>query len=141
MKLAKHHYAIELAKLGNEVYFLNPPDNDQWSLGSKRIKIKPESEHPGLFIIDQQLYFPYKLKFHSRGIYNLLIKKQIRDILRAIHKPIDVIWSFDIGNLFPLSFFDKKIFKVFHPVDEPSDSYAISAALGSNVVLGGTSDY
>ncbi len=135
MKLAKHHYAIELARLGNEVYFLNPPDNDHWSLRTARIEIKPESDQPGLFIIHQQLYFPYKLKFHSRGTYNLLIKKQIRDILRAIHKPIDILWSFDIGNLFPLSFFDKKIFKIFHPVDEPPDSHAISAALDSDVLF------
>ncbi len=89
----------------------------------------------GLFIIDQQLYFPYRIKFHARKIYNRLIKKQIRDILRAIHKPVDIIWSFDIGNLFPLSFFDKKIFKIFHPVDEPSDKNAIVAAAGADVLF------
>jgi glycosyltransferase involved in cell wall biosynthesis len=135
MKLAKHHYAIELAKLGNEVYFLNPPDNHRWSWSKKRIRINPVEDQPGLFIIDQQLYFPYRIKFHSRNIYNRLIKKQIKDILRAVHKPIDIIWSFDIGNLFPLSFFDKGIFKVFHPVDEPSDKNAIAAASGANVLF------
>ena len=135
MKLAKHHYAIELAKFGNEVYFLNPPENHKWSWRRKRIRIQPDEQQRGLFIIDQQLYFPYRIKFHSRKIYNRLIKKQIRDILRAIHKPIDIIWSFDIGNLFPLSFFDKRIFKIFHPVDEPSDKNALIAATGANVLF------
>ena len=135
MKLAKHHYAIELAKAGNDVYFLNPPDNYRWSWGRKRIRIKPDELQRGLFIIDQQLYFPYRIKFHSRKIYNRLIKKQIRDILRVIHKPVDIIWSFDIGNLFPLSYFDRKIFKIFHPVDEPSDQNAIAAAAGANVLF------
>jgi len=135
MKLAKHHYAIELAKAGNEVYFLNPPDNHHWSWGRKRIRVRPDELQRGLFIIDQQLYFPYRIKFHSRKIYNRLIKKQIRDILRVIHKPIDIIWSFDIGNLFPLSFFDRRIFKIFHPVDEPSDQNAIVAAAGADVLF------
>ena len=135
MKLAKHHYAIELAKRGNEVYFLNPPDNHRWSWGRKRIRIKPDEHQRGLFIVDQQLYFPYRIKFHSRKIYNRLIKKQIRDILRVIHKPVDIIWSFDIGNLFPLSCFDKRIFKIFHPVDEPSDKNAIAAAAGADVLF------
>ncbi len=135
MKLAKHHYAIELAKAGNEVYFLNPPDNHRWSWSRKRIQVKSDEHQRGLFIIDQQLYFPYRIKFHARKIYNRLVKKQIRDILRAIHKPIDIIWSFDIGNLFPLSYFDKNIFKIFHPVDEPSDNNAIIAASGANVLF------
>jgi hypothetical protein len=135
MKLAKHHYAIELAKAGHEVYFLNPPDNHRWSLDRKRIRIKPDEHQRGLFIIDQQLYFPYRIKFHARKIYNQLIKKQIRDILWAVHKPIDIIWSFDIGNLFPLSFFDNKIFKIFHPVDEPTDNNALIAASGANVLF------
>jgi hypothetical protein len=135
MKLAKHHYAIELAKEGNEVYFLNPPENHGWSGSRKRIRIRPDEHQRGLFIIDQQLYFPYRIKFHSRKIYNRLIKKQIRDILRVIHKPVDITWSFDIGNLFPLSFFDNKIFKIFHPVDEPSDKNAISAARGAHVLF------
>ncbi len=25
--VSKHHYAIELAKIGNDVYFLNPPSD------------------------------------------------------------------------------------------------------------------
>ena len=135
MLLAKHHYAIELAKQGNEVYFLNPPDNHNWSLSGERIQIKAFPGQSNLFIIDQQLYFPYNFKFYSRKLYNILIKKQIRDILHLISKPVDLIWSFDLGNLFPLSFFDKKLFKIFHPVDEPVNRDALLAANGGDILF------
>ena len=73
MLLAKHHYAIELAKRGNDVYFLNPPDNRHWSLkkAKKRITIKPVVNHPNLFLVSQQLFFPYNIKFHSRNLTDL----------------------------------------------------------------------
>ena len=140
MLLAKHHYAIELAKRGNEVYFLNPPDNNHWSWkkSRERISIEPLPEHPGLHIIQQQLFFPYKLKFHSRLLYNVLVKKQIRGILKAIPKGVDIIWSFDLGNLFPLRFFNNKIFKIFHPVDEPLDKNAILAGSGAGILFSAT---
>jgi hypothetical protein len=135
--LAKHHYALELAKRGNEVYFLNPPDNHHWSWRKrqKRISIEPLSDHPNLFIIHQELYFPYGLKFHSRYLYNLLIKKQIWQITRTIPKPLDILWSFDLGNLFPIPFFERKLFKIFHPVDEPRDRNAILAGTGADILF------
>ena len=142
MLLAKHHYAIELAKRGNEVYFLNPPDNDHWSWekGEKRIEIEPLADHPNLYIIHQKLFFPYSLKFHSRRLYNILIKKQIRNILQRIPKPVDLLWSFDLGNLFPLPFFGKKMFKIFHPVDEPRDRNAILAGAGADILFSVTKE-
>jgi len=142
MLLAKHHYAIELAKRGNEVYFLNPPDNDHWSWekGEKRIEIEPLADHPNLYIINQKLFFPYNLKFHSRRLYNILIKKQIRNILQMIPKPVDLLWSFDLGNLFPLPFFGKKMFKIFHPVDEPRDRNAILAGAGADILFSVTKE-
>ena len=137
MLISKHHYALELARRGNQVYFLNPPDNDHWNLkgADKRIKIRISQEDPNLFLVDQVLYFPYLLKFHARKIYNLLIKKQIRRMLEMIGEPIDIIWSFDLGNLFPISYFKGDAFKVFHPVDEPGDKQAMLAARGADIIF------
>jgi hypothetical protein len=137
MLISKHHYALELARRGNQVYFLNPPDNDHWNLKGtdKRIKIHVSNLDPNLFLVDQVLYFPYLLKFHARNIYNLLIKKQIRNLLEVIGKPVDIIWSFDLGNLFPLSYFKEGVYKVFHPVDEPGDRRAILAAKGADIIF------
>ncbi len=137
MLISKHHYALELARRGNQVYFLNPPDNDHWNMRSqdKRIQIRVSKANPNLYLVGQVLYFPYLLKFHARGIYNLLIKKQIRNILKQIGKPTDIVWSFDLGNLFPLAYFKKDIYKVFQPVDEPGDYHAILAANGANIIF------
>lgn len=137
MLLAKHHYAIELAKSGNRVYFLNPPDNNHWSLKSRknRIGVQESDQHPNLFFVTQKLYFPYNLKFHSRELYNILIKKQIQDIQQIIGRKPDIVWSFDLGNLFPLQLFDKDIFRVFHPVDEPGDRNALQAAKGAHILF------
>jgi hypothetical protein len=142
MMLAKHHYAMELAKRGNEVYFLNPPDNNHWSWRKSRERISIEAlpEHPGLHIIQHELFFPYKLKFHSRLVYNFFVRKQIRGILKAIPKEVDIIWSFDLGNLFPLRFFNSKIFKIFHPVDEPFDKNAILAGSGAAILFSVTNE-
>ncbi len=142
MMLAKHHYALELAKAGNTVYFLNPPDNDQWHIkkATERIKIRQAPENANLWFIDQELYFPYVLKFHSRPVYNFLIRKQIQDILQVIARPVDLVWSFDLGNLFPLKFFPDTIYKIFHPVDEPGDRHAISAAAGAEIIFSVTNE-
>ena len=142
MLLAKHHYAIELAKRGNEVYFLSPPVNDgwHWNINAKRISINQSTSHPNLFLIHQRLFFPYNLKFHSRKLYNLLVKKQIRYLLDAIPKKIDLLWSFDLGNHFPLALFEKKYFKIFHPVDEPGDSEGIRVGSGADILFSVTKE-
>lgn len=142
MLISKHHFALELAGRGNQVYFLNPPNNNNWSLASyrKRILVNQPDLKNSLFLIDQIFYFPYLLKFHSRPLYNFLISRQIRAILRIIGKPIDIIWSFDIGNLFPLNLFPNNIFKIFHPVDEPGDKHAISGANGADIIFSVTKE-
>ncbi len=140
--LAKHHYALELAKAGNKVYFLNPPDNDNWSVKSsgKRIRVRASGVNPGLFLIDQELYFPFSLKFHARPVYNIFIKKQIKHILKAVGVPVDIVWSFDIGNLFPIKYFPDKIYKIFHPVDEPADRDSFEAATGADALFSVTQE-
>ena len=142
MLISKHHYALELAKRGNRVYYLNPPENDHWSLkeGKSRITISSLPENENLFLVQQQLYFPYLLKFHSRPVYNFLVKKQIRDIIRVINQPLDIVWSFDLGNLFPLRFFDDKFIRVFHPVDEPRDRHEILSGVGADILFSVTSE-
>jgi hypothetical protein len=142
MLLSKHHYALELARRGNLVYFLNPPDNERWSAinRAQRIKIRPSGLHPGLLLIDQTLYFPYKIRFHSRSLYDRLIKKQISDLIHVIGKPVDIIWSFDLGNLVPFKYFKRNIYKVFHPVDEPSDVQAIRAAEEADIIFSVTKE-
>ena len=134
--VSKHHYAIELAKYGNTVYFLNPPDKTL----NQRVLITAVAATPGLFIISHRVFFPYNLKFHAPGIFHWLMQWQVKKILQAIGKPPDIVWSFDHGNLYPFRFFPKKALRVFHPVDEPLNAAAIASANGADIIFSVTNE-
>jgi len=133
MFVSKHHYAVELARYGNTVYFLNPPEQEK----NKRSRIDIESTalHPDLYIIHHRLSFPYNLKFRFMPLFHFLMKGHIKKILQAMeHKP-DIIWSFDLGNLYPFRFFPEKAIKIFHPVDEPLNKTALQSARGAQFIF------
>lgn len=133
MFLSKHHYAVELAKRGNTVLFLNPPDQTRTSF--KRPVVNPSSMQPNLFLIDHILFFPYALKFKAILAFHWFMRFHIHRILREIDRPIDIVWSFDLGYLYPLRYFGNKPLKIFHPVDEPLNRAAIDSAKGSQVIF------
>ncbi|HLY71164.1 MAG TPA: hypothetical protein VKR53_15630 [Puia sp.] len=59
----------------------------------------------------------------------------MKKIIKQISEPIDIIWSFDLGNYYPFYFFGEKAYKIFHPVDEPLNETAINAAKGCNIIF------
>jgi hypothetical protein len=132
MFISKHHYAIALAKRGNKVYFLNPPDDPTPSGGN--IDIQPSGIHDNLFIVSQHLYFPYMLKFHALPVFHFLMQWQIKKVLRQLDT-IDIAWSFDIGHHYPFKYFPAGCLKIFHPVDEPSVREAITAAGSADIIF------
>ncbi len=134
MLVSKHHYAVELAKRGNRVYFLNPPDQaNQRKKGD--ISIIRSDIHPDLFLIDHRLSFPYAIKFHFIAGFHWLMRPHIKRILKKIGQPVELVWSFDLGHLYPFSQFPAGAYKVFHPVDEPLNQVAIDSAAGARVIL------
>jgi hypothetical protein len=139
MFISKHHYAIELARQGSQVYFLNPPDEKKGKR-ARRICIEPSGVHENLFIIYHRLSFPYDLKFHFISLFHKLMKPHIKKILRHIGRPVDIIWSFDLGNLYPFELFPKSAKKIFHPVDEPLNQPAIQSAKGAEIIFSVTSE-
>jgi hypothetical protein len=140
MFLSKHHYAIELAKRGNTVYFLNPPQQQGLMMGNSNVTICPSGVQANLFFIDHRLFFPYSLKFRWISLFHFLMKQHVRRMLERIEFRIDIVWSFDLGNLYPLSFFTKTPFKIFHPVDEPLNQEALNSAVGANVIFSVTKE-
>lgn len=138
MYLAKHHYAIELAKRGNEVYFLNPPEQRNFGVKSK-ITIKNHQEIPNLYLIDHSLFFPYSLRFHLLGIFNKLMAFHIR-ILKNKLPDLDIIWSFDLGNLYPFKKWNASHLKIFHPVDEPQNLQALKSAEHCDIIFSVTKE-
>jgi hypothetical protein len=139
MFVSKHHYAIELAKLGNNVYFLNPPDQLKADR-AEAIEISLSDVHPNLFLIDHKLFFPYRLKFRLLPIFHWLMQFHVKRLLKKIGKPVDIVWSFDLGNLYPFRLFEKHSYKIFHPVDEPLNSPAINAASGASIIFSVTTE-
>ena len=136
MFVSKHHYAVELAKYGNKVFFLNPPDAKL----RKRIEIRPIQTSPDLFVISHRLNFPYNLKFHAIGIFHWLMKLQIKKILQSVGNKIDIVWSFDLGNLYPFKFFPQTALRIFHPVDEPMNTDAFHSANGAEIIFSVTNE-
>jgi len=75
MFLAKHHYAIELAKHNNEVYFLNPPQKEPVKNGVEIVESKVVDS---LYLINHSLSFSYKIKFKWIGLFHFLMKFHIK---------------------------------------------------------------
>lgn len=103
--VSKHHYAIELAKSGANVFFLNSPG---LSFAKKEIL-------EGLFVID------YKPKY--RGLSKLpnflvskLTEKEINILEHLTGVEFDVIWNFDSSRFFNLNSLKNKL-KICHIVD------------------------
>ncbi|MFY7965481.1 MAG: hypothetical protein ACOVO1_11325 [Chitinophagaceae bacterium] len=131
MFLSKHHYAIELAKYGNEVYYLNPTNT---ALKNGFIEITQSNVHPNLRIINHSLPFTKKIKFKWQWLYYQLVKYHIKNIKKHIGKEIDIVWSFDLGNYFPFTNFPSS-FKIFCPVDMPRNEVALRSAQNANVII------
>jgi hypothetical protein len=111
MFISKHHYAVELSKLGYKVFFINPPKEKK--IGSWcNISIE-KSAFENLWILSHTLFFSSYLKFHFSWLFNRLVYIQRWIILRKTGNP-DLILSFDLSNNFPLKGLKcKKIFKKF----------------------------
>ena len=132
MFLAKHHYAIELAKYGNDVYFLNPPQKEQIENG---IEIVNSNVEDSLYLINHSLYFSYKIKFKWVEMFHFLMKFHIQKITKSIGKPIDIVWSFDLGDYYPFKYFSKNAFKLYNPIDEPLNKDGINSAKNCDVIV------
>ena len=132
MFLSKHHYAIELAKMGNEVYYINPPEPN-WKWGKSTFKLT-QTEFKGLYFVDQTLHVPYNLKFRFPTAFHFFMKKHIKNMERELGIP-DLVWSFDIGNNYPFDCFAKTAKKLFFPADFPGTNMAIQAAHGADLIV------
>lgn len=112
-QVSKHHYAQALAGRGWRVVFIDPPTN----LGrAGRITLN-KTEVENIENLKYHCFFPYKLKFHARWLFDFLMKIQIKLIRLRVARP-DLVWDFDnayqFRDLRPFGA-DKTI---FHLVDD-----------------------
>jgi hypothetical protein len=91
IKVSKHHYAQELAGMGHTVYFIEPPDV---SLPRGAISVS-DTDVQRVRTVRYAPWFPYKVKFHARAIFDLAMRRQARLLAHAINWPPDLVWDFD----------------------------------------------
>jgi hypothetical protein len=128
--ISKHHYAEELARNGNSVYFLEPPSE----MGKPGIRVRPHEIIENLFLISWRPFFPRIFRFHLYPIYKVLAALQARLITRKIGGSLDVIWSFDF-NLFPNLKAFGPTFNIFHPVDPLTSNKQISIGESCDLII------
>ncbi len=137
MYLAKHHYAMELAKLGNEVYFMNPREKQKTK---NEVEIVNSNILPSLFLIFHKIPFPYIIKFKWIGLFHFLIRFHIKKIEKKIGKKIDIVWNFDLGYSYPFKFFSSATYKIFMPLDTPANKVGFSSAKGADIIISVTKE-
>lgn len=133
MFLSKHHYSVELAKLGNKVYYMSGPDQNR-IMKPGEVQVV-EASVPGVQLILHRLNFPYIFKFKSRKLYDYLLKKHIKKITSLIGSDFDVVWSFDFSNTIPLKAFSDKTVKILTAADDSDDISAVKAAESADLIL------
>ncbi len=140
MFLSKHHYAVELGKEGNQVFFFNHPD-------SKRVLKRGEiiiSKTPFLnvFVINHRYLLPLyfiNFKLKSKLVYNILLRLHLKKISKLTGAP-DMVWSFDLTDYIPLKCFPNQCLKIFLPVDESVWQDSINAAASAKVIISVTNE-
>ncbi|KAA3649603.1 MAG: hypothetical protein DWP98_06720 [Bacteroidetes bacterium] len=114
--VSKHHFAIELANLGNLVYYFSPPEHGLLPI----IKLKRYEASKNLFLVEIKIPLPLILRHKFTSLYKKLIKFLINRFVKKNQVKIDVIWDFDVNNTFYLSEKEsvyQNSIKIFQPVD------------------------
>jgi hypothetical protein len=117
MLMSKHHYAIQLGKTGNTVYFINHPDQ-RYELKRGQVKVFA-TDAENVFFVSHRLLHPYFFKFRYKKLYNYFTQFHIKKIIGKVGVHPDVVWSFDTSNTLPLEYFNRSSFKILMPVDGP----------------------
>jgi glycosyltransferase involved in cell wall biosynthesis len=130
LHISKHHYAIELAAMGNSVYYINPPNRI-----SKGVHVINIPNNHGLRLVNYCTFFPYVWRFHFPYLYRKLMRLQVKKILHVIGIPSpDIVWSFEL-NIFPdLNWFNAGL-KIFHPVDPISTQDSLRTARSADILF------
>lgn len=138
MFLSKHHYAVELGKMGNHVYYIEGPNSDM-SLNKGEVKIF-STEHPNVYYVKHRLSFPLFVKFKLPAVYNFLITRHIKKLIHKLPHKVDAVISFDISNTLPLPAFGN-CSKILIAADDSKDKAAVEAAKGASAVLSIAKEY
>ncbi len=110
---SKQNYAYELSKLGNKVFFIDPPQPYEWkNLFSNHFILKKYSDN--LSIIQYRNRLPAG-KFNK--LNNQWVTKELEHYLTSIGVNNYLLWTFDPVRLNDPRLFKNAKYKIFHCVD------------------------
>lgn len=127
--LSKHHYAIELTKTGNRVWFLQPPKNQI----TQNFTVPPN-----IYLLDDHYTLP-GLRHLPTRIRKAVFKNRIQKLERDTNVQFDIIWNFDNSRFFDLDCF-KCNFTIHHRMDYHYNYQNERASASADVCLGVTSE-
>jgi glycosyltransferase involved in cell wall biosynthesis len=127
MMVSKHHYAVELARRGNQVWFLNPPAREL------RPRLTVESPRANLSVVSHRPYFNLNLRFHLRPLYDVFMRAQTRLLVRRLGR-FDVVWCFDTNLYSSLADFGAARI-VYHVVDQFEERRAFGPAREADLIV------
>ena len=107
--VSKHHYAIELAKRGNKVFFLNPPSFN------KKIGITA-SQYDNVFVVDYSVNVRGQ-RFLPGFLRRWIDRKTYNSIQRQAGIKFDVVWNFENSRFYDFRFAPGNALKIYHQVD------------------------
>jgi len=125
--VSKHHYALELSKRGNKVFFLNPP-SWHWSFNIELSRISKN-----LYTIDYGIF----LKGLNRFPFLLRSKVQVtlaRWIQGSLKTEFDIVWNFDPYRFQYLPCFGANL-NIYHSVDVYKTTLEKETAKCANIVF------
>jgi hypothetical protein len=130
MMLSKHHYAVELARRGNDVCFLNPPNPGL----EGRVSVAKSGLSERLTVVSYRPRFPTSLRFHLRRLFDLAMILEVHSLLKQLGKRFEVVWCFEPNLYSNLRRFRAGL-NMFHLADNITQSYQANVAKSADLVL------
>ncbi len=130
MFVSKHHYAVELCKRGNRVWFLEPPR----LTGPVGPQLRSVDAVPGLTLVSRRTLIPELVRMRARRVYDALVVLEITALMRTLGVAFDVVWSFEPNLYRDLRPFPART-RIYHPVDMVATAAQLAPARTADVVL------
>jgi len=128
--VSKHHYAVNLAKRDNKVFFLNPPSNNS---SLKKTQFRE------VYTVDYKGFLP-GVRFLPAFIQKRLIREQFDHLQKFCKVKFDIIWSFDNSVFFDFSALPKSLIKISHIVDLNQNFMSARAFSTADICFGVTKE-
>ncbi|HAA10312.1 MAG TPA: hypothetical protein DCE41_00925 [Cytophagales bacterium] len=121
--VSKHHYAVQLAKQGNQVVFMGPPTQD-YAMGAGPVDGLLLAEYPG---------FVKGYRFFPKPWRQYWLRKTTHRLEKLANCTFDVIWSFDNSVFFDLDSWGNQKLTISHIVDLNQDFETARAASSADI--------